>query len=129
MNDPIPLSEHELLARFILFSKWFRSDSTVKPEAFMPHPHVDLSVTRHQSLTEQEIWSIGQNVANVRKVSFYGRADIRTSDVLRQSLKIKSAPVLNNPNHANIIGWPEQKPVQKIIALQLAAAAKYRGMP
>lgn len=125
MIDPIPVNEHELLARFILFSKWFRSDLTVKPEAFMPHPHVDLSVTRHQSLTENEIWAIGHNVANVRKLRFYGRADIRASDVLRQSLKVKSAPVLNNPNHANILGWPEQKPAQKIIALQLAASAKY----
>lgn len=129
MNDPIPVNGHELLARFILFSKWFRSDSTIKPEAFMPHPHVDLSVTRHQSLTEDEIWAIGQNVANTRKVSFYGRADIRVSDVLRQSLKMKSAPVLNNPNHANIFGWPEQKPAQKIIALQLAASAKYYSKP
>lgn len=129
MNDPSPVNENELLARFILFSKWFRSDSTVKPEAFMPHPHVDLSVTRHQSLTGDEIWAIGHNVANARKVRFYGRADIRASDVLRQSLKVKSAPVINNPNHANILGWPEQKPAQKIIAVQLAASAKYYSNP
>lgn len=93
----------------------------------MPHPYVDLSVTRHQALSEHEIWVIGQGVANVRETTLYGRADIRASDVLRQSLNVESAPIQNNPNHANIIGWPEQKPAQKVIALQLAAAAKYRS--
>jgi len=129
MNVQIPVAADEQLARFILFSKWFRSDATVRPEAFMPHPHVDLSVTRHQSLSEHEIWAIAQGVAGVRGVTLYGRADICAADVLRQSLNVKSAPVQNNPNHANIIGWPEQKPAQKIIALQLAAVAKYRSRP
>ena len=27
-----------------------------------------------------------------------------------------------NPNHANVIGWPAEKPAQKIIAQQIAAA-------
>lgn len=129
MNVQTAVSADEQLARFILFSKWFRSDETVKPEAFMPHPYMDLSVTRHQVLSEHEIWEIGRGVGGVRGATLYGRADIRASDVLRQSLDVKSAPVPNNPNHANIIGWPEQKPAQKVIALQLAAAAKYRGLP
>lgn len=129
MSVQTPVAADEQLARFILFSKWFRSDATVRPEAFMPHPHVDLSVTRHQSLSEHEIWAIGQGVAGVRGATLYGRADIRAADALRQSLNVKSVPVKNNPNHANIIGWPEQKPAQKIIALQLAAVAKYRSRP
>ena len=129
MNVQTAVAADEQLARFVLFSKWFRSDATVRPEAFMPHPYRDLSVTRHQLLSEHEIWAIGRGVAGVREATLYGRADIRASVVLRQSLDVKSAPVPNNPNHANIIGWPEQKPAQKIIALQLAAAAKYRGIP
>lgn len=129
MTVQTPVAADEQLARFVLFSKWLRSDETVRSEAFMPHPHVDLSVTRHQSLSEHEIWSTGQGVAGVRGATLYGRADIRASDALRQSLDVESAPVPNNPNHANIIGWPEQKPAQKVIALQLAAAAKYRGVP
>lgn len=129
MNVQTAVSADEQLARFILFSKWLRSDETVRPEAFMPHPYVDLSVTRHQALSEQEIWEIGQSVGGTRQAMLYGRADIRASDVLRQSLGVESAPVPSNPNHANIIGWPEQKPAQKIIALQLAAVAKYRGLP
>lgn len=126
MNVQTAVAADEQLARFVLFSNWLRSDATVRPQAFMPHPHVDLSVTRHQLLSEYEIWAIGQGIANARGKTLYGRADIRASDVLRQSLDVKSAPVQNNPSHANIVGWPEQKPAQKIIALQLAAAAKYR---
>lgn len=129
MSIQAPVTADEQLARFILFSKWFRSDATVRPDAFIPHPHVDLSVTRHQLLSEHEIWAIGQGVANARGVTLYGRADIRVSDVFRQLLSVKSAPIQNNPGHANIIGWPEQKPAQKIIALQLAAAAKYLVRP
>jgi hypothetical protein len=129
MRVRTPVAADEQLARFVLFSKWFRSDATVRPEAFMPHPHVDLSVTRHQSLSEQEIWAIGQGVAAVRGVPLYGRADICVADILRQSLKVVAAPVQSNPNHANVIDWPEQKPAQKIIALQLAAAAKYLSKP
>lgn len=129
MNVQTAVARDEQLARFIFFSKWLRSDETVRPEAFMPHPYVDLSVTRHQALSEQEIWEIGQSVGVIRQATLYGRADIRASDALRQSLGVESAPVPSNPNHANIIGWPEQKPAQKIIALQLAAAARYRGLP
>lgn len=129
MNEQTSVTDDELLARFVLFSKWFRLDETIRPEAFIPHPHVDLSVTRHQLLAENEIWAIGQHVADGRGLTLYGRADICATDVLRQSLSIKAAPVPNNPHHANIVGWPEQKPAQKMVALQLAAAAKYRSRP
>lgn len=127
MSVRTSVAADERLARFILFSKWFRSDATVRPEAFMPYPHVDLSVTRHQSLSEQEIWAVGEGVAAVRRATLYGRADIYVADILKQSLKVVAAPVQSNPNHANIIDWPEKKPVQKIIALQLAAVAKYHA--
>ncbi|MEX2120214.1 MAG: hypothetical protein WD847_11520 [Pirellulales bacterium] len=30
-----------------------------------------------------------------------------------------------NPNHANIGGWPMDKPAQKIIALEIAATAVF----
>jgi hypothetical protein len=130
MNGQIePVTSDEKLARFVLFSKWFRSDSTVRHEAFMPHPHVDLSVTRHLGFTEPKIWGIGQEVATVRKVVLYGRADICAEDVMRQALGLQAAPVKNNSNHANITDWPTQKPEQKIIAMKLAATAKYHSKP
>lgn len=33
-----PIADDEWLARFILFDKWLRTDRTVRPDAFIPHP-------------------------------------------------------------------------------------------
>jgi len=125
---PSAVADEECLARFILFSQWIRSsDQTVRPDAFIPYPYPDLSVTRHINLSEEALWKVGQDVADARSAKLYGRADIFASTTRRQSLRIVSAPVPNNPNHANIDGWPADKPAQKIIALQLAADSTYRA--
>lgn len=127
-SAPSVVADDECLARFILFSKWIRnSDQTVKPDAFIPYPYPNLSVTRHIDLTEEMLWKMGQDVAEARAAKLYGRADIYAAAIWKQQLKIKSVPVPNNPNHANIDGWPMDKSTQKIIALQLAADAVYRA--
>ena len=120
------IMDDEKLARFILFSKWIRADQTVKPDAFVPHPYPNLSVTRHKNLAEQELWDVAQNVADTRQVNLYGRADIYASTVRRQILKLESVPIQNNPNHVNITGWPEDKSAQKSIAQHIAADSVYR---
>ncbi len=123
-----PITSDELLARFILFSNWIRSSEpvkTVKPDAFIPPLSLDLSVTRHEHLSEHELWHIGQGVADARPATLYGRADIRAAEVWRQSLDVESRPVSGNPNHATVIGWPADKPSQKIIAQELAAKAYF----
>lgn len=66
----------ELLARYVLYSKWVRSDQTVRADAFIPYPYPDLSVTRHVGLTEEEIWGLGEEVAGKRGLRLYGRADV-----------------------------------------------------
>lgn len=124
------VADEESLARYILFSNWIRnSDQTVKPDAFIPHPYPDLSVTRHLNLAEDALWKAGQDVAGARGKTLYGRADIYAAAVRKQLLKVEPAPVQNNPNHANIVGWPTGKPAQKIIALQLVADSVYRAKP
>lgn len=125
-NGSSEVADEEQLARFILYSKWIRSSNqTAKPEVFIPHPSPDLSVTRHLNLSEEALWKTGQDVADARPATLYGRADIYASTARRQSLKIDPDPVPNNPNHANIVGWPADKPAQKIIALELAANSDY----
>lgn len=128
----LPITSDEQLARFILFRKWIRTSEpvkTVKPDAFIPHPYPDLSVTRHKNLSEQELWRIGQGIADARPATFYGRADIRAAEVRRQSLNVEPRPIANNPNHATVIGWPADKPTQKIIAQELAAKANFVPKP
>lgn len=126
MIDPSnvpPVEEDEILARYVLQSNHFRKhDKTAKPELFMPHPHQDLSVTRHRDATEDEIWQVGKNVAKQRNKQFYGRFDIQAQDCQIDSLKVESKPLPNNPNHADITGWSSDKPEQKDLALRIAAS-------
>ena len=124
------IKDNEKLARFLVFKRWIRSDKTVKPEAFIPHPYPNLSVTRHIGLQMSNIWKIGKKVADKRSLPLYGRADFQVSVVKKQKLSIIPDPIIpENPNHANIGGWPNDKPDQKIKALEIAKTAKYIPTP
>jgi len=119
-----PVSEDEWMARFILFRHWIRkSDPRVRPDAFIPHPYPDLSVTRHMDLSEAELWQIGQAIADKRPATLYGRADLQAISVIKKSLRI--VPTREPKNHADITGWPADKPSQKIIAQEIAAEARF----
>lgn len=122
----ITLPPDEILARFILQSSHIRKgDNTVKPEAFVPHPYEDLSVTRHRSLSQTEIWTVGENVAHLTGKNLHGRADNQASSYLDQALQVLPDPTPSNPNHANVVGWPQEKAMQKIIALEIAARSLF----
>jgi hypothetical protein len=125
--NPPPVTDDEWLARFILFGRWLRADQTVRPDAFIPHPWPDLSVTRHLGLAETELWRIGQNVSDQRTHTLYGRADIRAGAIRKHRLDIHPTP--EPRNHANISDWPKGKPAQKIIAQEIAATATFISAP
>jgi hypothetical protein len=125
-----PVEPDEQLARFILCSVHIRtSNQTAKPEAFMPHPHVELSVTRHREATVDELWKEGERVAHLRAKTLYGRADVNAEVVIDQELKIAAKPIPENPNHADVIDWPAEKPAQKIKALEIAAKSQFLPAP
>lgn len=120
------VASEEWLSRYILQSNHIRkADSTVKPEAFIPHPCEDLSVTRHLDLDQESIWSIGEDVALQRNKPLYGRAVNQALTYFEHKLKVLHAPVSGNANHANVTGWPSAKEAQKIIAIEIAANSKY----
>jgi hypothetical protein len=52
-----------------------------------------------------------------------GDLDILTRDCLVDSLQVIAHPFPDNPNHADVKGWPPAKEDQKAIALKLAASA------
>jgi len=118
----------ELLARYIIYSKWIRSNQTVKPDAFIP-PDSELSVTRHLGLTERAIWIIGRKIAEGIPRSLHGRADVETSHVIAQRLNVVPQPEDGNPNHANIINWPRDKDARKMYALEIAKVAHFIANP
>lgn len=132
MIDPAnvpPVDEDEWLARYVFSGNHLRADQTVKPNAFMPHPRSAMSATRHRSATENEIWSVGEKVAVSRKRRLYGRCDLQAKEYLRLRLKVVPDPIPTNPNHANVTEWPADKPLQKIIALEIAAVTSYLSRP
>ncbi len=119
-----PIADGETLARFVVHKREIRSsDQSVRLEVFVPHPRQVLSVTRHIGLTDNELWSLGGDVAAKRELALYGRADIATSDVRLRRLEVE--PTVFPPNHANVTGWPPDKPAQKRIAQELAIRARF----
>lgn len=90
----------------------------------MPSIYGEVSVYRITNLKEDQVWEMGRvNVAVVLNKPLLGRADIVTSSVLNQKLRVESDPA-PHPLHANIIGWSADKEEQKEIALVLAAEAQ-----
>ncbi len=121
LNVP-DVTDDELLARFIVNGDYVRSDGNVKPELFMPYKWVELSVNRRREASLDETWAVGIQVAEERGKKLIGRADIRASACRIPPLKVKSAPILGNPNHADIVGYPPDKAEQKSLAAKLAAS-------
>ncbi|MBI3860671.1 MAG: hypothetical protein HY290_02115 [Planctomycetia bacterium] len=116
----------ETLARYVVHSSHIRrSNQTLKPDTFIPHPYRDLSVTRHLLAIEEELWSVGEDVADASGKTLYGRGDIRVTVCTGQQLLVQAKPTSNNPNHADVTGWPADKPAQKIIAQEIAATAVF----
>ena len=128
MLDPsdIPsVAPDEVLARYVLYSRHVREDLTLRPEAFIPHPYEELSVTRHREATENEVWSVGDDVAKETKRTLHGRGDVTANRFLAQQLRVIAKPVARNPNHADVSGWPKEKYIQKLMAQEIAKHAKY----
>ena len=127
---PAPVAENEPLTRFLVHRDWFGTNPPrVKHQAFMPHPYVELSVTRSQHFLDADLWAIGGEVARQQSKNLHGRGDVGNAAVL-------AAGLVTNPDeppigHAIIVGWPTltgekkiDKDQQKIYALQISGQAK-----
>jgi len=119
----------ERLARYLFRKNSVRPDGTVKPDEFIPYRHTTLSVTRHKELLETELWIIGSDVAAQRQVSLYGRGDTLTQTFLDEKLMVRADPLKENPNHANVEGWPTDKQTQKSIALEIVRSVQFVPKP
>lgn len=133
-NVPV-VGSNERLSRFVLSKRHLnRQDPQnilLKGDAFVPHPHEELSVTRDLVATEDEIWAAGRDVAEKRGQTLYGRGDAIAATYHSQKLKTIKAPVDGNPNHVNVTDWPsaDDKPAQMQVALEIAAVAKFVPTP
>lgn len=135
MIDPanVPdVDSQEMTARFVVSKSHFNKQTlTLKANAFVPPPNRELSVTRLVKITEDEIWAVGKSVAAARKQTLRGRGDVLVATYLDQKLEVIPDPVDNNPNHANVTGWPsaDDKAMQVMIAKEIAAVAKFVETP
>jgi len=121
--DAESIANHEQLARFVMVRKWVRDDGTIRSDAFIPPPDLNLSVTRHVGLSDGEIWSRGRQVAIQRERPLYGRADVSAGRIREASLNVVVHPLDDNPEHAHIVDWPTEKSARKMKAQELAASA------
>jgi len=116
----------EILVRYVTSSRHYRaSDLTVKPEAFTPDPHTELSVTKKNGLADHQLWAIGQDVVQESDPpkTLHGRSEFNLSAARDFTLPVKDDPTPKNPHHAVIHNWPPGKPAQKIHALKIAEVA------
>lgn len=132
MIDPahVPdVTDDERVTRYLMFSKWYRADQTIKHEAFMPPDNLEFSVTRLRQATDEEVWAVGIQVAAVSKRSLHGRADLQALAYVKQQLLVQADALSRNPNHATVTGWPSDKAQQMIVAKLLAATKGLRRIP
>lgn len=130
MLDPESVPEvdaHETLSRYVLTKRHVNQHGHLKADAYYPHPHTELSVTRDREATEDEIWEVGRHVAMARKKPLVGRGDTLAASYRNMKLPVEPDPIPGNPNHVNVCGWPhDNKPKQKLIAQEIAELATYR---
>jgi len=121
----IPVGAAEMLSHY-LFRKELRADDTVRPGAVIPYPHEALSATRHEGLTDEEVWDSGRVVACKQGRTLMGRADFKCCDMPKG---LNALPEDPPRNHANIIGWPSERSGQMAQALLFAGACFGRKLP
>lgn len=123
-GDPKP---EETTARYLFQSSHFSvQNARVKPQAFHPSPRDHkTSVFRVSGLTEGSIWALADaHAAGTRTGGALARAEVSVAQVQATGLRVEAADP--PPRHANIIGWPEEKPAWMSKAQELAAIALLR---
>jgi hypothetical protein len=119
---PDPVTEFESLSRFVFDKRYIRPDNTLRHAAFMPDKkNRETSVFRISGVSEEQIWHIASEVATIRNKQLFGRADILASKVFSKELQV--VPKEPPPNHANIVGWPDDPSLSLSIAQELADEA------
>jgi hypothetical protein len=120
--DEVP-EQDEILSRFIFSDRHFRRGrGEVKPDAFLPLPELlETSIYRAAGLDRSEIQAAGGIAGASRAGSLKAWADVLAGVVLEVGLSVR--PDNQPERHAAIIGWPDKKDEQIVLAQQLAAAA------
>jgi hypothetical protein len=148
------VGDHENLARFVLSESWLykngRAGTLLRPNAWIPHPLIKLSVFRVSDWMEEQIAEQGCMVAAEREANhriktiaagkdypagkttfrYHGRGEILASQVRSAGLEV--VPDEPPPMHADIVNWPpltgnrkHDESSQLAFALKLQAHARF----
>ncbi|MGB5137621.1 MAG: hypothetical protein WBP29_03715, partial [Candidatus Zixiibacteriota bacterium] len=69
------VGNEEILSRFVIYGKFVRKDNTARPEAFLPFPRTELSVTRSLNIDSKQIWKFGAQI-RLTTSKLHGRVDV-----------------------------------------------------
>jgi len=124
-KDSSDTSSNDSLARFLTSKRHFIVDKLrVQPQAFMPK-QLKCSVYQINNLSLSDILKLAVNneVTTQSGKPPYGWAAISVYEIEKiKKLKVDKDNVPER--HANIIGWPEEKSEQKLLALELVESSK-----
>lgn len=122
------VANDEPLARYVLTGSWLykdgRAGTPLRPNAWIPHPHIELSVYRINGWNDSEITALGNIVASERETNhrakeiekgasypeekitfrYHGRGEILASEVRLVGLDV--IPDEPPHRHAEIVNWP-----------------------
>lgn len=116
----LPLNEG--VGRFFFHkSDYSKLKHKPKPKIFSPNLEnnkLETSVCRVNNVSEGRIWQIGNKIRDPLKAC--ARADINVSAIVEAGLRARAAPENGYPEHAVIIGWPDEKDKQMEICAGLA---------
>src|SRR6266446_9782984 len=94
----------------------------VRHSAFIPPENLRKSVYWTSGITEEEIWSIGDEYVAPSRGPLHGRADFNSLAAYREGLAIELTEK-PHPRHADIVNWDEDRKKARLQAVKLADQA------
>lgn len=127
-EDALTLSSKEGIARFLYDKSAWSKEPVLKPKPKVFYPEFfegqwETSVCRTSCISEQRIWEIAHKAREPRLA--LARAELIAGSVEGVGLSTVSAPDLERsyPEHAVIVGWPDEKEKQMALAIQLVVSS------
>lgn len=127
-SSEVKVTPDEFTARFIYQKNDWNKQPILKPKPklFLPSMYegqLETSVCVTSSISAVRIWEIANQARSPLPALAY--AELLSSSIENVGLRILLAPDLerNYPEHAVIVGWPGEKPLQMELAIQLVASS------
>ena len=119
----------EVVTRFIYESQSVKGNH-VRVATFLPMfdlemQRLETSVCRLNLCNRERAWELARTLGLASRpgVTLHACADVSVGVANQNGLICEEAPVDGFPEHAVLIGWPEEKEKQKLIAMALVKAS------